>query len=59
MCIEHLDETGVCLMLFRNETMYKIHMGAAGYYLMLGNTEQLNWALEDALYFWMKSYEIH
>lgn len=42
-------------MLFRNETMYKIHMGAAGYYLREGNTQQLNWALEDALYFWMNA----
>lgn len=41
-------------MLFRNETMYKMHMSAAGYYLREGNTQQLNWALEDALYFWMQ-----
>lgn len=34
---------------------YKAHMIAAGYYLMEGNTEQLNWALEDALYFWMNA----
>lgn len=38
---------------------YKAQMTAAGYYLMEGNIQQLNWALEDALYFWMKSDEIH
>jgi len=34
---------------------YRVHMMAAGMYLHLGNTEQLNWALEDALYFWMNA----
>lgn len=34
---------------------YKSHMSAAGDYLRVGDTEKLNWALEDALYFWMQS----
>lgn len=46
----HLDAFRVRML-----SAYKVQMAAAGYYLMLGNTEQLNWALEDALYFWMQA----
>lgn len=36
-------------------SLYKAQMIAAGYYLREGNTYQLNWALEDALYYWMQA----
>lgn len=34
---------------------YRVHVSVAGYYLREGNIQQLNWALEDALYFWMQA----
>lgn len=46
----HLDAFRVRMM-----GAYKVQMAAAGMYLHLGNTEQLNWALEDALYYWMQT----